>query len=224
MVKGFIFDLDGVITDTADLHYLAWKELGDKIGIAIDPTFNQQLKGIGRMESLEKILHHGNKADVFSAAEKAQLAEEKNEQYKQLINRLTPDDILPGIPSLLLELRERQIKIGLASASKNAPAIIENLELTSFFDSIADAGSVASKPAPDIFLLAAAELAVEPSEAIGIEDAISGITAIQRAGMFAVGVGDKNVLQDSDYIVPSTAELSVSTILEAWERHKSEHV
>ncbi|KAA0544899.1 beta-phosphoglucomutase [Bacillus sp. BGMRC 2118] len=216
MIKAFIFDLDGVITDTAEYHYLAWKALAEEVGITFDREFNEKLKGVSRMDSLERILELGGKQHDFSIEEKEQLATKKNEHYKQLIAGITAADILPGIEELLKEIKKNGYLLGLASASKNAPEVLRSLGLYDQFDCIADAAAVEkSKPAPDIFLLAASMLKVEPSQCIGIEDAESGIEAIQSANMFSVGVGDEESLKSADYYVPDTTELSLQAILNA---------
>ena len=202
MIEAFIFDLDGVITDTAYYHYLAWKELGNKIGIEIDEEFNETLKGISRIESLERMLVFGNKENQFTQEEKLQLATEKNEDYKELIKRITPNDILPGIIELLEEAKNNKIKIGLASASKNAIPVLNSLGVIEYFDFIADASKCKnSKPAPDIFLMALNGLNVEAKNCIGIEDAYSGIEAINTSGMYSVGVGDKKTLKNANFIL-----------------------
>lgn len=225
MVKAFIFDLDGIITDTAEFHYAAWKEIAGKYGISIDYSFNERLKGVSRMESLERVLIFGGKNDVFTAKEKAEIANLKNTYYQTLIGRLTPDNILPGIYDLLCEMKEKGYKIGLASASKNAETILELLKLTDMFDVVADITAVkASKPAPDIFLLAASALGVSADQSIGIEDAESGIESILRAGMFAVGVGNPESLKQADYFVHHTEELSIEKMIAAWERSRSKMI
>jgi beta-phosphoglucomutase len=212
-IRAVIFDLDGVITDTAEYHYLAWKQLAESIGIAIDRVFNEQLKGISRMESLERILQHGNKQHQFSAAEKERLADAKNKQYVELIKEITPGDILPGISQLLDELKENGIKIGLASASRNARAIIDRLELGGYFHYIIDAGTVTKgKPDPEIFLKVADALGVPYAHCVGIEDAEAGVEAIKSAGMFAVGVGRKEILAKADLIVQDTSQLRLKEI------------
>ncbi|WP_042273133.1 beta-phosphoglucomutase [[Clostridium] dakarense] len=198
MVEAFIFDLDGVITDTAHFHYLAWKELGDKLGIDIDEKFNESLKGISRMESLERILIHGKKENDFVKEEKLIMADNKNNYYVSLIEDISPKDVLPGIKELLENIKLNNIKIGLASASKNAIKVLNNLKLIDYFDFIADASKCEnSKPAPEIFLMAAKGLSVNPKNCIGIEDASAGIESINEAGMYSVGVGDFEILKKS---------------------------
>ena len=204
-VKGILLDLDGVITETAEYHYQAWKELASEIGITIDRQFNECLKGVSRMDSLELILRHGGVADQYSDEEKAALAERKNRRYVELLKNLTPDNVLPGIRNFLQEARADGMKLGLASASKNARAIMDALNLTQSMDFIADAAAARSKPAPDIFLLAAEGLGLQPENCIGIEDASAGIKAIHAAGMRAVGIGAS--LHEADLLLPNTGRL-----------------
>ncbi|WP_062353915.1 beta-phosphoglucomutase [Bacillus kwashiorkori] len=210
-----IFDLDGVITDTAEYHYLAWKALAEELGISFDREFNEQLKGISRMESLEKILIKGGKENEFTYEEKEKLATQKNEHYKTLIKRITPNDLLPGIEAFLQEIKAANIKIGLASASKNAFSVIESLQVGNYFDTIVDAATVKnSKPDPEVFLKAADQLNVAYENCVGVEDAEAGVEAIKRAGMFAVGVGTKEAMAKADYIVNSTGELTLAKVKE----------
>lgn len=198
--EAVIFDLDGVITDTARYHYLAWKKIANKLKIPFDEAFNERLKGIDRLRSLELLLEHGSLG--FSQAEKLRLAEEKNQYYQQLIGVMTPEDTLPGTLDLLKDLRNREIKIGLASISKNAGTVIERLGLAAFFDEVADAARIQrGKPDPEIFLTVAARLQVTPEKCIGVEDAVAGIRAIKAAGMYAVGVGDPLVLTEADEVI-----------------------
>lgn len=221
-VEAFIFDLDGVITDTAEYHYIAWKQLAEELGIHFDRTFNERLKGVSRMDSLELILRHGGKADHYRVAEKEELAARKNANYTQLIQKITKQDILPGITPFIDELRQRGIKIGLASASKNAYTILQALELVESFTTIVDAAKIAKgKPDPEIFLTAAKQLGVHPAYCIGVEDAESGVTAINAAGMFSVGVGDAQVLHHADMVVASTSELNLKQIIEAFYTKRS---
>ena len=209
MLKAVIFDLDGVVTDSARYHYLAWKELANKLGIPFDENYNERLKGVSRMESLNLILDNGRGREQYTQEEKERWANEKNNNYKELIRQITPNDLLPGIGELLKELKESGILIGLASVSKNAGFIIEQLEVGNYFDYIADAEKVErSKPFPDIFLDCAKNLGVEVRECVGIEDAEAGIEAIHRAGMKAVGVGNRNQMEKADLILDGTSGLS----------------
>ena len=224
MIEAFIFDLDGVITDTAYYHYLAWKELGNKIGIEIDEEFNETLKGISRIESLERMLVFGNKENQFTQEEKLQLATEKNEHYKELIKRITPNDILPGIIELLEEAKNNKIKIGLASASKNAIPVLNSLGVIEYFDFIADASECKnSKPAPDIFLMAVKGLNVNPKYCIGFEDASAGVDAINSAMMYSVGIGDTDTLCKAKYVVKSTQELDFNLIISKYNKSEKEY-
>lgn len=209
IIKGFLLDLDGVITDTAEYHFLAWKELASELGIVFDRKFNECLKGVSRMDSLELILKHGNVLNDYSSLEKEQLAEKKNRRYVEMLQQLTQEDVLPGIRLFLHEARENGIKLAVASASKNAPFIIRALGLESEIDFIADAGKIAhSKPYPDIFLAAAEGLNLLACECVGIEDAAAGIQAIHAAKMQAIGIGEKEALSNADLFIASTKELS----------------
>jgi beta-phosphoglucomutase len=217
-LHAFIFDLDGVITDTAEYHYLAWKTLGEELGIPFTREFNEELKGVSRMDSLDKILGLGNRQDNFTQEEKEALASKKNEHYVRLIANINPKDILPGIKELISVIKEKGYRLGLASVSKNAFAVMESLELKEEFDVIVDAATIVKgKPDPEIFLTAAKLLNVEPAACIGIEDASAGVDSIKGAGMFTVGVGSEESLAKADLIYPSTKELSLSEIIRAYQ-------
>jgi beta-phosphoglucomutase len=212
-VKAVIFDLDGVITDTAEFHYIAWKQLAEKIGISFDREFNEKLKGVSRIDSLELILAKENRQNEFSKEEKEILATEKNDHYVELIKKITPNDILEGIEEFLEELIENKIKIAMASASKNAFAVTKSLGVLSYFDHIVDARTVEkSKPDPEVFIKAAKAVEVEPKYCIGIEDAAAGVDAIKAAGMYAIGVGDEEVLKEADMVVSSTRLLNMELV------------
>ncbi|AVX19567.1 alpha,alpha-trehalose phosphorylase [Carboxydocella sporoproducens DSM 16521] len=210
-LEAVIFDLDGVITDTAEYHYLAWKRLAEELGLAFDRALNEQLKGIGRKESLEIILQANGK--TAAEAEKEEWIARKNRYYLELLEQLTPAAVAPGVLALLQELKAHGIKIALASASKNAPLVLEKLQLTRYFDVIVDAGAVKKgKPDPEIFLTAAEQLQVHGGNCLGIEDAAAGIAAIKAAGMVAVGVGDKATLPAADLVVKTMNELNLSKL------------
>lgn len=217
--QAIIFDLDGVITDTAHLHFLAWRQVADEIGIVIDEAFNDSLKGISRGESLQRILHHGGKAGVFSPEACAQLAERKNRLYVHSLRKLTVNSVLPGIRELLMTLREERIPVGLASVSRNAPAILQALNLSSCFDFCADAALITrSKPDPEIFLAACAGLGVDPQQCIGIEDAQAGIDAINACGMLSVGIGKG--LNGAGLQLPATEFLTWPCLSAFWQHDK----
>ncbi|HIZ53541.1 MAG TPA: beta-phosphoglucomutase [Candidatus Enterococcus avicola] len=214
MKKGFIFDLDGVITDTAKFHYLAWKDLAETIDIEIDIVFNEQLKGISRMDSLERILAHGNKSDAFTLSEKEALAHQKNTHYVELLQQLTPADLLPGVKEFLTAAKEKQIPCAIASASRNAPFILEKLDVADEFQIVVDPATLKNgKPDPEIFLKAAEMLCIKPDEAIGFEDAQAGLDGIKAAGMYAVGVLSGEELHGADILVHRLDELSIDTLL-----------
>ncbi len=214
MKKGFVFDLDGVITDTAKYHYIAWKELAAEIGIEIDLKFNEQLKGISRMDSLERILTLGNKNDAYTEVEKEALATKKNTHYVQLLQSLTPDDLLPGVKTFLDEAKAKNIPCAIASASKNAPFILDKLGVMQDFDTIVDPATLKKgKPDPEIFIQAALALGIEPAEAVGFEDAQAGIDGIKAAGMYAVGVYSGEELHGADVIVEKLTDLNIDELL-----------
>ncbi|MEO2551522.1 beta-phosphoglucomutase [Enterococcus casseliflavus] len=214
MKKGFVFDLDGVITDTAKYHYIAWKELAAEIGIEIDLKFNEQLKGISRMDSLERILTLGNKNDAYTEVEKEALATKKNTHYVQLLQSLTPDDLLPGVKTFLDEAKAKNIPCAIASASKNAPFILDKLGVMQDFDTIVDPATLKKgKPDPEIFIQAALALGIEPAEAVGFEDAQAGIDGIKAAGMYAVGVYSGEELHGTDVIVEKLTDLNIDELL-----------
>jgi beta-phosphoglucomutase len=207
--KAVVFDLDGVITDTARFHYLAWKRMADEVGAPFDEAFNEHLKGVDRMGSLDLILARAPRA--FTSAERLLLAEKKNRHYQELVAEMTPDDMLPGALRALEEVRAAGLKIGLASVSKNAFTVLDRLGIRDRFDDVVDAATIAnSKPHPEIFLTAASHLDVAPSDCLGVEDAAAGVASIKDAGMVAVGVGDAQVLARADYIIPSMDRFRLS--------------
>ena len=219
-MKGVAFDLDGVITDTAKFHFEAWSKLAkEKFALDLPAEFESQLKGISRIESLERILAFGGLTDKYSEAEVVQLANEKNNYYVAAISKLTEADILPGIASLLEQLKEHGVKLAVASASKNAPMILEKLGLATYFDAIVDPSELkAGKPAPDIFLAAAKALNLAPSECVGLEDASAGVAAIKAAGMVAVAIGDEVELAQADTIVKTTADLNYDLLVSSYKK------
>jgi beta-phosphoglucomutase len=200
--KAVIFDLDGVITDTAHYHYLAWKRLADSVDAPFDEAFNEQLKGVDRMGSLELILARAPR--TYTPEEKRALADRKNTHYQELIATMTPGDLLPGALRALEEVRAAGLRIGLASVSRNAFTVLDRLGIRDRFDDVVDAATVVNgKPDPEIFLTAAAHLGVDPRDCLGVEDAAAGVASIKDAGMFAVGVGSPDVLYRADRVIPS---------------------
>lgn len=215
MREGFIFDLDGVITDTAKFHYQAWKELADELGISIDEKFNETLKGISRMESLEKIIAHGGKEASYREAEKEELAAKKNTNYVELLKDLSPKDLLPGVAGFLKAAKAKGIPCAIASASKNAPMILDKLEVSHYFAHIVDPNTlIKGKPDPEIFLKAAESIAVAPEKAVGFEDAKAGIAGIKAAGMYAVGIKTTEELPEADVVVTDLTELNIDRLLQ----------
>lgn len=214
MKKGLVFDLDGVITDTAKFHYIAWKNMAEKLGVIIDEKFNEQLKGISRTESLERILEFGGKADAYTEEEKEKLAAQKNTEYVELLEELTPADILPGLLSVLDQAEALGMKSSIASASKNAPHILEKLGIKERFAHIVDPNTlVKGKPDPEIFVRAAEAIGIKPEEAIGFEDAQAGIEGIKGANMFAVGVSVGEPLHGADLIINSLEEIDLAKLV-----------
>ena len=205
--KAVIFDLDGVIVDTAKYHYMAWKELANSLGFDFSEEQNELLKGVSRVRSLEILLDLG-KVDL-TQEEKDKYLIEKNVQYLQYIEKMDASEILPGISNLLSHLKKEEIRFALGSASKNARLILENLNLIHLFDAIVDGNDVSTaKPDPEVFLIAAEKLATRPEDCIVIEDAQAGILAANAAGMISVGIGDQMVLQEADFNLKSTDELT----------------
>lgn len=217
--QAIVFDLDGVITDTAHLHFLAWRKVASELGIVIDEVFNDSLKGISRGESLLRILRHGGKEGAFTQAERDRIAARKNALYVDSLRTLKPQAVLPGIRELLSALRSEQIKTGLASVSLNAPAILWALQIASYFDFCADATRIQrSKPDPEIFLAACNGLHVSPQACIGIEDAQAGIDAINASGMRSVGIG--STLTGADLLLPTTEFLTWPCLSAFWQLDK----
>ena len=187
MIKAVIFDLDGVIVSTDDCHYEAWKKMADEEGIYFDKEINNRLRGVSRMDSLEIILERAEKE--YSDSEKEEMAERKNNYYKEFITKLTPSDILPGAMNTLEELRKNSIKIAIGSSSKNTPVILNQIGLDNYFDAVSDGNNITkSKPDPEVFLKAADMLGIPYGECAIVEDADAGIEAGNRAGMKTVSV------------------------------------
>ncbi|MBC2108598.1 beta-phosphoglucomutase [Listeria innocua] len=207
-LKGVVFDLDGVITDTAHYHYLAWKKTAESIGIEFDEAFNENLKGVSRIDSLLLILKKDGRENDFTQEQIEALAADKNEFYVSLLEEITPADVLPGIKELIVALKKQNLKCAIASVSKNARTVLSALEMEQEFDYIVDAAKITkSKPDPEIFVEACRGLGLEPSEVVGVEDAQAGIEAINAAGIISVGVGSG--LRDADMTVKNTGLLDL---------------
>ncbi len=206
--RALVFDLDGVLTDTAHTHYEAWKRLADEIGVPFDRQVNERLKGVDRMASLAIILERATRD--YSDEERKALADRKNGYYVQAIGQFGPRDLFDGVLRVLDEARAAGLKVGLASASRNAPLLLDKLGIADRFDYIADSGRIRrAKPDPEIFLDVAAALGVPPSQCIGVEDAAAGVEAIHAAGMAAVGIGTATGLPQADVVLPDIAAFRV---------------
>ena len=204
---GVIFDLDGVIVDTAKYHFIAWKETASQLGFDFTEAHNEQLKGVSRVRSLELILDLAGK--TISEEEKQNYLVAKNEHYLKLIAEMGKEEILPGISDLLDFLKENKIPFSLGSASKNARLILKTLDLLEAFDAIVDGNDVSkAKPDPEVFIIAAEKLGLSPEQCIVVEDAIAGVEAANRAGMTSIGIGEEDTLSHANYVLSSTAGLT----------------
>jgi beta-phosphoglucomutase len=201
-IQAAIFDLDGVLVDTAKYHYLAWKRLAKEVGIDLSEEENEKLKGVSRMDSLDLILALGNVR--LDKSKKEELADKKNGWFLEFVNQMTPAEILPGAKELLMDLRKQGIKIALGSSSKNAPLVLRLLDIQQLFDVTVDGTMIQnSKPHPEIFLLGAQLLALPPSVCVVFEDAEAGVEAALAAGMKCVGIGSPTQLHKAHQIVPT---------------------
>ena len=209
--RGFIFDLDGVIVDTAKYHYLAWKKLANSIGVDFTEKQNEQLKGVSRVKSLEKILAWGNielTKDQFK-----ELMAKKNEDYLSYIAKMDENEILPDVKKILGYLIKHKQPIALGSASKNAVEILKKVNLYDKFDCIVDGNSVSkAKPDPEVFLIAAKSLKIDPENAVVFEDAVAGIQAANTAKMTSVGIGNKEILWEADFVFKDFTEINTEFI------------
>ncbi len=202
MIKACIFDLDGVIVDTAKYHFIAWRRLANELGFDFDESFNERLKGVSRMESLDLILQHGGIS--ISEDRKKALAAKKNEWYRAFILKMKPDEILEGALPFLAQLQQKNIKLALGSASKNARTILEQLQLIDTFEVIVDGTKTTrSKPDPQVFQLAAQGLKVSPDRCIVFEDAATGVEAAIAGGFWAVGIGKEENLEKAHLVLPN---------------------
>ena len=212
MVRGVIFDLDGVIVSTDDCHYLAWQRMADEEGIGFDRNINERLRGVSRMDSLNIILEKATRA--YSEAEKEAMAARKNAYYVALIGKLTPQDILPGAMDVLAALRGIGIRVAIGSSSRNTPVILKQIGLESYFDAVADGNHITrSKPDPEVFLLAASLLSLAPADCLVVEDADAGVEAALAGGMKALGVGSAAENPRATYRAQSLAQLNLADVL-----------
>lgn len=215
-LQAVIFDLDGVITDTAEFHFLAWQQLASELGIAFSRQDNEALKGVDRRGSLQLILQKGGL--LLGEAEQQHWCDWKNQRYLQLLADMSPADVFAGVPALLEQLRTLGLRLGLASASRNAPLVLAKLGLADRFDWVADPAKVPGKPAPDLFLAVAAQFGVAPASCIGVEDAPAGIAAVKAAGMLAVGIGKPVDLAQADLVLPQTGFLTAQLLAQSYRQ------
>lgn len=210
-IKACLFDLDGVVVDTAKYHFIAWRELAQELGFDFTEADNERLKGVSRVRSLEILLEIGG--IELDDKRKEQLAAQKNENYVGYIQRMNPDEILPGVEDFLKKLKENGIRIALGSASKNAPLILKQIGLTHMFDAIIDGNSVSkAKPDPEVFLKGAEALSVESGDCVVFEDAQAGIEAARNAGMHVIGIGHPDNLKNADFVIPVFEEMTIEKL------------
>ncbi len=213
-IQACLFDLDGVIVDTAQFHYIAWREMAQDLGFDLTREENERLKGISRMESLEIVLSIGGVQ--LSEDEKLRRAAAKNTRYLELCMQMTPDDALPGVRTFLDELKENGIPSGLGSASKNAQVILERIDMLRYFETIVDGNRITKgKPDPQVFLMGASDLQVAPEHCAVFEDAVAGIESAKAAGMLAVGVGEASILTQADIVIPGFEGFGLSQLKNA---------
>lgn len=210
-MRGYIFDLDGVIVDTAKYHYLGWKRLADELGLHFSEQDNELLKGVSRIRSFEIILELNGREMPQSEIEK--YCTVKNEYYVEYIRQITPDELLPGVRDFIREIRKQGIGTALGSASKNARTILNKLEIEDLFDAVVDGTMVSrAKPDPEVFLKGAEMLGAAPADCIVFEDAVAGIVAAHNGGMKAVGVGNSEVRECCDLFIPSFGGVTAAVI------------
>jgi beta-phosphoglucomutase len=206
-IRAAIFDLDGVIVDTAHYHYLAWKRLANELGTDLTPKDNERLKGVSRADSLDIILSLGNVK--MAAEDKPKVLDRKNTWFLEYVNQMTPKEILPGAKDLIAHLKEQGLKIALGSSSKNAPLVLRILGIEKLFDALVDGTMIKnSKPHPEVFLMGASLLKVDPTSCVVFEDAEAGVEAALAAGMKCVGIGSSLQLQKAHRIVPDLVNFS----------------
>ena len=206
MIKGVIFDLDGVICFTDEYHYLAWKSVADEENIYFDRTINNRLRGVSRMESLDIILEKASK--TYTAKEKVALATRKNDIYKTYLEKMSKANRSDDVITLLEDLKKEGFKLAIGSSSKNTKMILKQLEITDYFDAISDGTNITnSKPDPEVFLKAADMLGLRPNECAVVEDAYSGVLAANRGGFTSIGIGDARNDETADYRIDNILEV-----------------
>jgi len=214
MIQGVIFDLDGVLVTTDELHYQSWQQITAAEGIYFDRAINHRLRGISRMESLEIVLERSLRA--YTPQEKTALADRKNAIFRQLLQNLTPADLLPGALEMVTALRRRGLKTAVASSSRNTAQIMDQLDLWRHFDGVVDGNDITrSKPDPEVFLLAAQRLGLPPEDCLVIEDAVAGVESARRAGMAVFGVGTPQTLPGVSRLAADLAHVTVEELLAA---------
>lgn len=217
-IKGFIFDLDGVIANTSVYHAQAWHQLADELGVKWTEDLATQLKGVGRMDSLNLILKAGGKESDYTEAEKVKYAEEKNTNYLNILNGIDQSDILPGMKEFIEDISAKHYLISLASSSKNSPKVLEMLDLAKYFNERVDPATLKhGKPDPEIYSRGAEILNLKPEECIGLEDAVAGIKAINGAGETSLGIGDPEVLNEADINFTDTSQVTLENIQKAMD-------
>jgi len=210
-IKAGIFDLDGVIVDTAIYHFQAWRQMANELGFDFTELQNENLKGVSRVRSLELILGWGGVSKT--EMERTELATRKNSWYVDMISQMQPSEILPGAQEFLIALKEADYKIALGSASKNSGIILEKVGISHLFDAVIDGNSVtASKPDPEVFLKGAEALGVAPAACVVFEDAIAGVEAGKAGGMKVVGIGSPDILTNADLVVPGLHEMTLEKL------------
>ena len=206
-MRACIFDLDGVLVDTAKYHFIAWRNLAAKLGVEFSEHDNEQLKGLSRDASLDYILNKGK--IIASTQDREAWKEEKNSEYLSLVMQMNEDETLPNVKELLNELKTNGVKLALGSASKNAELILERVNIKHYFDVVIDGNKTSrSKPDPEVFLLGAQALQCEPNDCIVFEDALNGIKAAKSGGFFAIGIGDAEVLVEADIVLDSLVSVN----------------
>ncbi len=211
MIKACIFDMDGVLVSTEKYHFEAWQRLAATLDIVIDEKFNENLKGVSRAVCIDLILKHGGIHKTEE--EKQQLAAQKNEWFLESISHISPQDLFSGVYEFLTLLQEKGYKTALGSASKNAPLLLEKLQITQFFEAVIDGNIIEkAKPNPEVFLRGAAAIGVEPQYCVVFEDAISGVQAARAAGMYCIGIGSAEILTQANFCISSLSEMKLEML------------